>query len=325
MLKRLAIVFAAFVGLVAVVLAVLMVPTTFTAQRSRRVAAPVPSVLAQLDDLRAMARWLPRRQPRPNSSTFHGPVRGAGASWRWRNLDGELHDLSVVESSLDRVTYTSSAASNATQTVSLRSEGSSTTVTWTHSVTLRGWLKLVPLVRSVDSVVGPNLEASLAALEAALEAQQRAPPPAEGSDGGDPSPCAPDEQLVYDCELDGRVSAVDACASPAALRWMVFDRSSAKPALEVSFPLGPSSPCRLDFTASTRGVARWTLSCAKGADTFSAVTADLTEPAAVTFPWNGEAPRPQVCAEVRHSLHEFRCKVPTTLKQLEADATRCGD
>ena len=43
-----------------------------------------------------------------------------------------------------------------------------------HSVTLSGWQKLIPLFRSVDAVIGPDLEKVLAELAATVEGNTNA-------------------------------------------------------------------------------------------------------------------------------------------------------
>jgi hypothetical protein len=165
-LKRLLIGFAVLLGLFVVLLAV---PVTHTAERSRLIAAQPASIQAQLDSPRDLDTWLPRHHTHAGSATFEGPARGAGALLRWQTVKGEDHALRVAGSSPERVTFEMQPNNAAVQTVSLRLEGGGTRVTWSHAVTLRGWQKLVPLLRSVDSVVGPDLEKALAALAARVE------------------------------------------------------------------------------------------------------------------------------------------------------------
>jgi len=169
-LKRLLI---GFVVLVVLIGALLSVPSTHTAERSRLIAASPAALQAQVETPAVLERLFPKHDPR-SASTFEGPARGVGAQWKWKTTDGAEHGLRVSESSLEQVTLELQASNPASQTVRFLPEGQGTRVTWTHAVKLSGWQKLIPLFRSVDAVMGPDLEKVLAELAATVEGNTNA-------------------------------------------------------------------------------------------------------------------------------------------------------
>lgn len=171
MLKRLLI---GFVVLVVLIGALLSVPSTHTAERSRLIAASPAAIHAQVETPAVLERLFPKHNARDGSSTFEGPASGVGAQWKWKTVDGAEHSLRVSESSLERVTLELQASNPASQTVRFLPEGQGTRVTWTHAVTLSGWQKLIPLFRSVDAVMGPDLEKVLSDLAASVEGKTNA-------------------------------------------------------------------------------------------------------------------------------------------------------
>jgi uncharacterized protein YndB with AHSA1/START domain len=168
--KRVLIALGVVVALIAALLAALLpVPVTHSAERTRRIAAPPAAVYAQLNDLHLFEHWTPHHYRVEGTSTFEGPATGPGAVWKWQMKDGASRAMRIRESSPQRLVFDFIEGKPATNIVSLVPDGAGTRVTWSHEVTLVGWPKLMPLVYSVDRAIGPVLEENLQALATAVE------------------------------------------------------------------------------------------------------------------------------------------------------------
>jgi polyisoprenoid-binding protein YceI/carbon monoxide dehydrogenase subunit G len=182
MLKKIAIVLAALIGLVLIVAATK--PDTFIVERSITINAPPQTVYSLIDDFHKWGEWSPWEKLDPNMERTHsGAASGVGAVYAWQgNSDVGQGRMEITDSSppskitiqLDFIAPME--ASNVT-VFELTPQGEATNVRWSMSGANNYVAKLMHVFMSMDSLVGGDFEKGLADMKVAAEkaAQALAP------------------------------------------------------------------------------------------------------------------------------------------------------
>jgi uncharacterized protein YndB with AHSA1/START domain len=153
-----------------------MAADTYTVERSTRIEAPPERIYARISDFREWPQWSPWEDVDPDLvRTYSGADSGVGAVYAWsgnrRAGRGRMEILDATEPSrvgIDLVFEKPFKARNDTFFTIAPSAGGAL-VTW--SMTGRRTLatKLIGVVRSMDSFLGPDFEKGLARLKATVE------------------------------------------------------------------------------------------------------------------------------------------------------------
>lgn len=166
-------------GLVAVLAVLLLgggllLPSTFTVQRSATLGAPPQKVYEAVADPRRWNEWGEwNRRDRQMQITYFGPPSGAGAGWEWKSKsqgDGRM-TFTAAEPG-QRVAFDLFFPDFGTTSkgeLRFAPEGSGTKVTWTMNGDmgknpLFHWMALF-----MDGMVGKDFEAGLANLKGVVE------------------------------------------------------------------------------------------------------------------------------------------------------------
>lgn len=175
MLKKIGIGLAAALALFALFVATR--PAEFRIERSARIAAPPLAVFALVDDFHAWTRWSPWEKRDPLlEREYTGAGAGEGAVYAWRgNAEIGSGRMTITESlPAERVAirlefFEPFEATN--QAVfAFREAAGGTEVVWSMEGRNGFAGKLISLFMDMDSMVGKDFEAGLAAMKAAAEA-----------------------------------------------------------------------------------------------------------------------------------------------------------
>lgn len=150
---------------------------TYILKRSTTINASPDEVYAHLVDLHRWEAWSPWEDLDPDQQKdFSGPDSGPGAKVDWTGNrkvgQGSMEITRVTEPSnvtIDLEFIKPFKASNKTQ-FDLRPEGEGTEVTWTMTGELDLMTRIMGIVKSMESMVGPDFERGLGQLKAAVEA-----------------------------------------------------------------------------------------------------------------------------------------------------------
>ncbi|MEK1940501.1 MAG: SRPBCC family protein [Pseudomonas sp.] len=167
------------VAVVVLLLVVSRQPDTFRVERSRRIAAPLPVVFAQVNDYHLWQQWSPWAKLDPDMQvTYSGPSSGVGAtqSWVGNNQVGQ-GSSTIVESRPDefirmQLRFLKPFQANNEATFTFVPDGESVQVTWAMSGPKNLLMKGMHMVMDVDKLCGQAFEQGLAQLE--VQAQQAA-------------------------------------------------------------------------------------------------------------------------------------------------------
>jgi len=163
------------IGLAAIIAIFLIVaafqPADFRITRTATIAAPVPVVFEQVNNLQKWNAWSPWAKLDPTAkNTFAGPQSGVGASFAWagNNQVGE-GKMTITESKPDelvimRLEFLKPFTATNTTEFTFKPEGNHTTVTWTMSGQNNFMAKCVGLIMNCDKMVGGQFEQGLANL-----------------------------------------------------------------------------------------------------------------------------------------------------------------
>lgn len=165
-------------GLVVVFAAVVaMQPSEFRVARSAVIAAPVPTVFAQVNDFRKWPAWSPYEKLDPAmKKTYAGPPAGTGASYAWAgNGHAGVGRATITESRPNdliriKLDFLKPFTSTAFAQFTFKPEGDRTTVEWSFAGTNNFLGKAIGLFMSMDRMVGEQFEEGLAQLKSVVEA-----------------------------------------------------------------------------------------------------------------------------------------------------------
>lgn len=151
-------------------------PDTFVLQRSLRIQAPAQKIHGLINDLRQFNTWNPYDRKDPAmQGRYRGPGAGPGARYEFKgNQDVGVGSLEITASSAQQVSMRLDmsepmAASN-TITFTLAPAGDGTEVTWAMQGACPYFAKLMGVFIDMDTMIGRDFEAGLAALR--LRAEQ---------------------------------------------------------------------------------------------------------------------------------------------------------
>lgn len=153
-----------------------MANDTYTVTRSITVAAPPERVFEQVVNFRHWVRWSPWEDLDPAlNRRYSGPDSGAGAGYQWsgnrRAGQGQMEITEAVEPTQVRIDLRFEKpwkAHNVTVfTISPTDSGSH--VTWSMTGTRTFLTKVMGLVKSMDSMMGPDFEKGLVRLRDTVE------------------------------------------------------------------------------------------------------------------------------------------------------------
>ena len=172
--------------LVAVAVAVLLIapfayaatkPDTFRIQRSTSIQSSPEKIFPLIADFRSWAAWSPWEKLDPDMKRTHsGPTKGKGAVYEWDgNRKAGAGRMEITESSPSKLTikldFIKPFEGHNVAEFTLEPSGDATTVTWAMHGPNQYMSKVMTLVVSMDSLVGKDFEAGLAALKAVAETE----------------------------------------------------------------------------------------------------------------------------------------------------------
>ncbi|OYU42691.1 MAG: polyketide cyclase [Burkholderiales bacterium PBB4] len=136
-------------------------PDTFRVERRIQVQAPAAKIFPLLNDFHHFASWSPWQKLDPAMQVTHsGEASGPGAVYAWKgNSDVGSGRMEVLEP----------FEGHNTTEYSLKTEGSTTTVTWAMFGPSPFVSKLMGVFVSMDSMIGKDFELGLANLKAVAE------------------------------------------------------------------------------------------------------------------------------------------------------------
>lgn len=164
--------------------------TPYTVSRSASLSAPPERIRPLLSDFRAWPRWSPWEGLDPGMSrVYSGPEQGVGARYAWdgnrRAGRGALQvtrdEPLLVEMDL---TFDRPVPSTARLEFVLTPMDGFTDVDWSMHGDLNTVMRLLSMVKSMDSIVGPDMEKGLDRLRVAAEADGSDEPPAPSGPRG---------------------------------------------------------------------------------------------------------------------------------------------
>lgn len=169
--------------LLAIVLAVAAVliyaatrPDTFAVQRGLRIQAPPQKIHALINDLHQFNTWNPYDKKDPAMQRlYRGPAAGPGARYEFKgNQDVGVGSLEITGSNplqvSMRLDMSEPMAASNTITFTLAPAGETTEVTWAMQGACPYFAKLLGVFIDMDTMIGRDFEAGLAALR--LHAEQ---------------------------------------------------------------------------------------------------------------------------------------------------------
>ncbi len=171
-LAGLAIGAAAFVAVVAVQ------PSEFTIARSVTVAAPAPTVFAQVNDFHNWQAWNPWARIDPAmTQAYEGPPAGPGAVYTWAgNAEVGEGRMTLTESRPNdviriKLEFLKPLEATNVAEFTFKPEGDRTAVTWSMTGRNNFVGKVICLFMDMDKMVGGQFDKGLASLKSIAEAQ----------------------------------------------------------------------------------------------------------------------------------------------------------
>ncbi len=150
--------------------------TPYTITRTTTIEAPPATVRAQLVDFRRWVDWSPWEGLDPDMRrTYTGPATGVGAAYAWEgNKKAGAGTMRVVRDEPGVVAvelaFTRPFPAHNTVEFLLAPAGDGTQVSWVMHGELALLMRLFSVVKSMDSMMGPDFERGLAALKRVSEA-----------------------------------------------------------------------------------------------------------------------------------------------------------
>lgn len=150
--------------------------TPYVVSRSTTTSAPPAAVHALLEDFHAWPRWSPWEELDPAMRrTYSGAERGPGARYAWDgNRKAGRGTMEVVGSTPEQVDVDLAfekpfPSRSRVEFVLTPQATGGTGVEWRMLGELSPVMRVFSLVKSMDSLVGPDMERGLARLRAAAE------------------------------------------------------------------------------------------------------------------------------------------------------------
>ncbi len=166
------------VGVVAVVVA--MQPSEFRIARSAIIAAPAPTVFAQVNDFHNWDAWSPWAKLDPAvRNSFDGAPAGQGAAFSWAGNrkvgEGRMTITESRPSELVRIKLEFLKPFEATNTAefTFKPEGERTAVTWSMAGHNGFVGRAIFLFASMDKALGGEFDKGLAGLKSVAEASAK--------------------------------------------------------------------------------------------------------------------------------------------------------
>ncbi len=151
-------------------------PDTFRVQRTVNIKAPPDRIFALIDDLHGWAAWSPYEKKDPAMKrTFSGASTGKGAVYEW---DGDKNvgkgRMEIIESArptkiLIKLDFIEPFEGHNTAEFTMEPKGDNTVVTWAMYGPSAYMMKVMGIFMNMDTMIGNDFEAGLAALKAAAE------------------------------------------------------------------------------------------------------------------------------------------------------------
>jgi hypothetical protein len=148
----------------------------YTVARSTTINAPAETIYEQIVDFHNWQAWSPWDHLDPDMQrTYSGPASGVGASYAWtgnrkvgegRMKITEAAEQASVQIALD---FLKPFKSSSTTTFNLQPKGESTEVTWTMTGPKTLMTRIMGIYKSMDKMIGPDLEKGLTQLKGATE------------------------------------------------------------------------------------------------------------------------------------------------------------
>lgn len=152
-------------------------PKPYAVTRTVEIGAPPQVVLALLTDFRQWRRWSPWEDLDPAMErAYTGSARGVGAAYAWEGDKkagkGTMTITGITDDRVDVALHFDKPfpADNRIVFTLAPTGPERTRVTWGMYGELNLLMRLVALVKSMDSLVGPDFEKGLARLTAVAEA-----------------------------------------------------------------------------------------------------------------------------------------------------------
>jgi hypothetical protein len=148
----------------------------YTVVRTITVEAPSERVRALVNDFHEWPKWSPWEDVDPAMSrTFSGPDAGVGAGYAWEgNRKAGKGSMTVTGDTPQQVDIDLRfekpfAANNRIELVMTPRGANTTVVEWRMHGELSGFTRVFSIVKSMDSLIGPDFEKGLAKLKSAAE------------------------------------------------------------------------------------------------------------------------------------------------------------
>jgi len=149
----------------------------YTVTRSTTINAPAERVHALVADFHKWPQWSPWEDVDPQMQrTYSGAETGTGAMYAWEgNKKAGKGDMTITADSPQQVDIDLNflkpfPAKNRIELVLTPTGDAVTDVEWRLHGELSGFIRLFSVVKSMDSLVGPDFEKGLARLKRAAEA-----------------------------------------------------------------------------------------------------------------------------------------------------------
>jgi len=151
-------------------------PDTFRVQRSASIKAPPEKVFPLIYDFTGWNAWSPWEKKDPAMKrTFSATTAGKGATYAWEgNRDVGQGSMEIVESVAPgkvalKLDFVKPFEAHNIVTFTLEPRDGATRVTWSMEGPVPYFAKIIHLFINMDSMVGKDFEAGLAAMKAAAE------------------------------------------------------------------------------------------------------------------------------------------------------------
>lgn len=147
----------------------------YTVTRTATIAAPADRIRALLNDFHEWTAWSPWEDVDPAMQrTYSGPDRGVGAHYAWEgNKQAGKGWMRITRDEPQAVGadlhFDKPFPADNTFVFSLTPSGDATTVEWRMDGELSPLMRAFSVVKSMDSLVGPDFEKGLARLTRVAE------------------------------------------------------------------------------------------------------------------------------------------------------------
>jgi carbon monoxide dehydrogenase subunit G len=149
---------------------------TYTVERSITVAAPPSEVYSMMIDFHNWEAWSPWEELDPSmTKTFSGADSGVGSMYAWTGNrkvgQGNMEITDAKDNSEVQIALEFLKPFKATNTTVFRlaPDGEGTSVSWAMTGRKTLMTRIMGIFKSMDSMVGPDLERGLANLKAIAE------------------------------------------------------------------------------------------------------------------------------------------------------------